>query len=190
METFARRLRSPLDPVVNIYGPDGKRITGNDDTRGLAVLAEMAGMTEKAGTYWQAYRSKLDPEKQKAENADAMRRIALLPLEQQANERLATIRQTMLEIAEQLANTDLDSEDGRAGAVDQERPLLDKIGQATEHLDALRGKDLAGTITVTAMRSAPHPEVVYAGTDIPKAFVDKQTGKDKDKPAPDKPKPN
>jgi len=35
IECFARRLRSGLDPVINLFGPDGKHIVGNDDSRGL-----------------------------------------------------------------------------------------------------------------------------------------------------------
>lgn len=34
VECYARRIRSGLDPVVNIYYADGRRITGNDDSRG------------------------------------------------------------------------------------------------------------------------------------------------------------
>lgn len=34
IECFARRLRSGLDPVMNIYYADGRGITGNDDSRG------------------------------------------------------------------------------------------------------------------------------------------------------------
>lgn len=34
VECFSRRLRSGLDPVVNLYYADGRRITGNDDSRG------------------------------------------------------------------------------------------------------------------------------------------------------------
>ena len=34
VECFARRIRSGLDPVVNIYYADGRRITGSDDSRG------------------------------------------------------------------------------------------------------------------------------------------------------------
>ncbi len=36
VQMYARgTLRSPLDSVVNIYGPDSKRITGNDDTANM-----------------------------------------------------------------------------------------------------------------------------------------------------------
>ncbi|WP_153557319.1 serine protease [Roseimaritima sediminicola] len=36
VQMYARNiLRSPLDSVVNIYGPDSKRVTGNDDTGGM-----------------------------------------------------------------------------------------------------------------------------------------------------------
>lgn len=31
IEVFARRLRTPLDPVLTLYGPDGKKISENDD---------------------------------------------------------------------------------------------------------------------------------------------------------------
>ena len=34
VECFARRIRSGLDPVMNLYYADGRRITGNDDSRG------------------------------------------------------------------------------------------------------------------------------------------------------------
>lgn len=34
VECYARRIRSSLDPVVNLYSADGKSITGNDDSRG------------------------------------------------------------------------------------------------------------------------------------------------------------
>lgn len=34
IECFARRVRSPLDPVMNLYYADGRGITGNDDSRG------------------------------------------------------------------------------------------------------------------------------------------------------------
>ncbi len=34
VECYARRIRSALDPVVNLYYADGRRITGNDDSRG------------------------------------------------------------------------------------------------------------------------------------------------------------
>lgn len=34
VECFARRIRSGLDPVVNIYYADGRGIAGNDDSRG------------------------------------------------------------------------------------------------------------------------------------------------------------
>lgn len=34
VECFARRIRSGLDPVMNIYYADGRRIAGNDDSRG------------------------------------------------------------------------------------------------------------------------------------------------------------
>ncbi|GIT06098.1 MAG: hypothetical protein CM1200mP29_15090 [Verrucomicrobiota bacterium] len=32
----ARSIRSPLDSVLNVYGPDGKNIQGNDDSSGSA----------------------------------------------------------------------------------------------------------------------------------------------------------
>ncbi|MCH7813042.1 MAG: hypothetical protein IID40_03380, partial [Planctomycetes bacterium] len=31
---YARRIRSPLDSVLNVYGPDGKHLAGNDDADG------------------------------------------------------------------------------------------------------------------------------------------------------------
>ena len=34
VECYARRLRTPLDPVVNLYYADGRGIAGNDDSRG------------------------------------------------------------------------------------------------------------------------------------------------------------
>ena len=34
IECYARRLRSPLDPVMNLYYANGRGITGNDDSRG------------------------------------------------------------------------------------------------------------------------------------------------------------
>lgn len=34
VECYARRIRSALDPVVNLYYANGRRITGNDDSRG------------------------------------------------------------------------------------------------------------------------------------------------------------
>ncbi len=34
VECYARRLRSPLDPVMNLYYADGRGIAGNDDSRG------------------------------------------------------------------------------------------------------------------------------------------------------------
>ena len=34
VECYARRIRSALDPVVNLYNASGGRITGNDDSRG------------------------------------------------------------------------------------------------------------------------------------------------------------
>ena len=34
VECFARRIRSGLDPVLNLYHADGRGITGNDDARG------------------------------------------------------------------------------------------------------------------------------------------------------------
>ena len=34
VECFARRIRSGLDPVMNLYYADGRGITGNDDSRG------------------------------------------------------------------------------------------------------------------------------------------------------------
>lgn len=34
VECYARRVRSPLDPVMNIYYANGRGITGNDDSRG------------------------------------------------------------------------------------------------------------------------------------------------------------
>ena len=34
LHVYARRLRSPLDPVLNIFQADGKHIQGNDDTNG------------------------------------------------------------------------------------------------------------------------------------------------------------
>ncbi len=34
VECFARRIRSGLDPVINIYYADGRSIAGNDDSRG------------------------------------------------------------------------------------------------------------------------------------------------------------
>ncbi|MDP6445694.1 MAG: PPC domain-containing protein [Pirellulaceae bacterium] len=34
VECYARRVRSALDPVMNLYQADGKGITGNDDSRG------------------------------------------------------------------------------------------------------------------------------------------------------------
>lgn len=34
IECFARRIRSALDPVMNLYFADGRGITGNDDSRG------------------------------------------------------------------------------------------------------------------------------------------------------------
>ncbi|MCH7988127.1 MAG: pre-peptidase C-terminal domain-containing protein, partial [Planctomycetes bacterium] len=34
VECFARRIRSPLDPVMNLYYADGRSIAGNDDSRG------------------------------------------------------------------------------------------------------------------------------------------------------------
>jgi len=34
VECFARRIRSGLDPVMNIYYADGKSVAGNDDSRG------------------------------------------------------------------------------------------------------------------------------------------------------------
>ena len=34
IECYARRIRSGLDPVMNLYKADGGRITGNDDSRG------------------------------------------------------------------------------------------------------------------------------------------------------------
>ncbi len=34
VECYARRIRSALDPVMNIYTAEGRRITGNDDSRG------------------------------------------------------------------------------------------------------------------------------------------------------------
>ena len=35
VECYARRIRSPLDPVLNLYQADGKSLAGNDDSRGL-----------------------------------------------------------------------------------------------------------------------------------------------------------
>lgn len=34
VECYARRVRSPLDPVMNLYDGNGKSIAGNDDSRG------------------------------------------------------------------------------------------------------------------------------------------------------------
>ena len=34
VECYARRIRSGLDPVMNLYNADGRSITGNDDSRG------------------------------------------------------------------------------------------------------------------------------------------------------------
>ncbi len=34
VECYARRVRSPLDPVMNLYYADGRSIAGNDDSRG------------------------------------------------------------------------------------------------------------------------------------------------------------
>jgi hypothetical protein len=34
VECFARRIRSGLDPVINVYFADGRHIAGNDDSRG------------------------------------------------------------------------------------------------------------------------------------------------------------
>ena len=34
LEVFGRRLGSPIDPVLDLYGPDGKRIDGKEDTGG------------------------------------------------------------------------------------------------------------------------------------------------------------
>jgi len=34
VDCYARRIRSALDPVMNLYYADGRRITGNDDSRG------------------------------------------------------------------------------------------------------------------------------------------------------------
>ncbi len=34
VECYARRVRSPLDPVMNLYHGDGKSLAGNDDSRG------------------------------------------------------------------------------------------------------------------------------------------------------------
>ncbi|MFV1965793.1 MAG: PPC domain-containing protein [Pirellulaceae bacterium] len=34
VECYARRIRSPLDPVMNLYDANGKNIAGNDDSRG------------------------------------------------------------------------------------------------------------------------------------------------------------
>jgi len=34
IECYSRRIRSPLDPVMNLYYGNGKSITGNDDSRG------------------------------------------------------------------------------------------------------------------------------------------------------------
>jgi hypothetical protein len=34
IECYARRVRSPLDPVMNLYYADGRGIAGNDDSRG------------------------------------------------------------------------------------------------------------------------------------------------------------
>ncbi len=34
VECYARRVRSPLDPVMNLYQADGKGLAGNDDSRG------------------------------------------------------------------------------------------------------------------------------------------------------------
>lgn len=34
VECYARRVRSALDPVVNLYNAEGRRIAGNDDSRG------------------------------------------------------------------------------------------------------------------------------------------------------------
>ena len=34
VECFARRLRSELDPVMNLYTAEGRSIAGNDDSRG------------------------------------------------------------------------------------------------------------------------------------------------------------
>ena len=34
VECYARRVRSPLDPVMNLYDANGKSVAGNDDSRG------------------------------------------------------------------------------------------------------------------------------------------------------------
>lgn len=34
LECYARRIRSPLDPVINVYTAEGRSISGNDDSRG------------------------------------------------------------------------------------------------------------------------------------------------------------
>ena len=34
IEVFAQRINSPIDAMINIYGPDKKHIQGNDDSRG------------------------------------------------------------------------------------------------------------------------------------------------------------
>jgi hypothetical protein len=37
VECYARRLRSPLDPVINLYAPNRRGLAGNDDSRGLTA---------------------------------------------------------------------------------------------------------------------------------------------------------
>lgn len=34
LECYARRIRSPLDPVINVYTAEGRSLSGNDDSRG------------------------------------------------------------------------------------------------------------------------------------------------------------
>ena len=34
VECYGRRIRSPIDPVMNLYKANGEGITGNDDSRG------------------------------------------------------------------------------------------------------------------------------------------------------------
>ena len=40
LNVYGRRLRSPLDAVIGLYGPDGKRVAGNDDAKGADSYLE------------------------------------------------------------------------------------------------------------------------------------------------------
>lgn len=58
IEVFARRVNSALDPVLNVWGPDKKRLIGNDDSRGPDCYLRLEMKAD--GDYWLRIRDHLN----------------------------------------------------------------------------------------------------------------------------------